>query len=295
MSVSTPIRRVVDAHVHHWDPARVEWYPFLASDDALAALGMDDVSAMRRPFDRSTYLAESHAWHVEKYVHVTATAAGDYFLAETAEREREAQRDGQPNAIIGGLQPQLDRAELVAQLETQQRASRFRGIRVSDGMDYASPRARTILNALQESGLVYDLVVHPEHMLDTARALEPFGSLTVVVEHTGWPLSEDDAHVRQWREGMTALAGLSDDVHCKISGLAMTLNRFDVGAFRPWVEHCLDTFGERRCFFASNFPVDGLFGSFDQLYQVYDELTSALDDSARDALFAGNAERVYRC
>ena len=44
--MTEPIGRVVDAHVHHWDPTRVDWYPFLASDDALKDLGMSDVSAV---------------------------------------------------------------------------------------------------------------------------------------------------------------------------------------------------------------------------------------------------------
>jgi predicted TIM-barrel fold metal-dependent hydrolase len=94
---------------------------------------------------------------------------------------------------------------------------------------------------------------------------------------------------------MSALAELGDRVHCKLSGLAMTLNRFDTAAFRPWIEYCIATFGEDRCFFASNFPVDGMFGTFDELYTVYAELTDGLSEQARDALFAANAERVYRC
>ena len=34
----------------------------------------------------------------------------------------------------------------------------------------------------------------------------------------------------------------------------------------PWVEYAIEAFGVDRCLFASNFPVDGLHGSFDQLY-----------------------------
>ena len=47
--------------------------------------------------------------------------------------------------------------------------------------------------------------------------------------------------------------------------------------------------------FASNFPVDGMHGTFDDLYGTYDELTADLDESTRDKLFAGNAERMYGC
>ena len=68
-----------------------------------------------------------------------------------------------------------------------------------------------------------------------------------------------------------------------------------VGAFGPWLEYAIEAFGVDRCMFASNFPVDGLHGTFDELYSTYAAVTDGLDDEARDKLFATNAERVYRC
>ncbi len=65
--------------------------------------------------------------------------------------------------------------------------------------------------------------------------------------------------------------------------------------FAPWVLHAIELFGADRCMFASNFPVDGMHGTFDDLYSTYDELTADLDAATRDQLFAGNAERVYGC
>ena len=47
--------------------------------------------------------------------------------------------------------------------------------------------------------------------------------------------------------------------------------------------------------FASNFPVDGMHGTFDELYTTFAAVTAGLDDESRDKLFAANAERVYRC
>ncbi|MEZ5179799.1 MAG: amidohydrolase family protein [Acidimicrobiales bacterium] len=66
-------------------------------------------------------------------------------------------------------------------------------------------------------------------------------------------------------------------------------------AFRPWLEPAIEAFGPSRCLFASNFPVDGLHGSLDQLWSAYAEVTAGLPDHERDLLFAGTAERVYRC
>ena len=111
----------------------------------------------------------------------------------------------------------------------------------------------------------------------------------------GWPLSVEADHFKAWQDGMTILAGLGERIHCKLSGLVMTVNDMSVGALRPWIERSIEIFGVDRCFFASNFPVDGLYGSFDQLYGAYDEITTGLSQQERNQLFATNAERVYRC
>ncbi|MEZ5140474.1 MAG: hypothetical protein R2702_15250 [Acidimicrobiales bacterium] len=39
--------RMVDAHVHLWDPANAEWYPYLAGQ---RDLGMGDTTGMARRF-----------------------------------------------------------------------------------------------------------------------------------------------------------------------------------------------------------------------------------------------------
>ena len=53
--------RVVDAHVHIWDPARTDWYPYLSQSRGPAGA---DVPRMYRRFDVDTYRTESAAWSV---------------------------------------------------------------------------------------------------------------------------------------------------------------------------------------------------------------------------------------
>ena len=91
--------RVVDTHVHLWDPARADWYPYLSGR---RDLDMGDVSGMSRFFDSATYFAESANWNVEKFVHVAAAAA-PFVVAETMEREELGEATGNPAASIGGI------------------------------------------------------------------------------------------------------------------------------------------------------------------------------------------------
>jgi predicted TIM-barrel fold metal-dependent hydrolase len=282
--------RVVDAHVHLWDPARTDWYPYLSG---AMQLNMGDVTGMARRFDVPTYQAEAAAWNVEKLVNVAA-AVGHHSVDETIELDRRAEADGHPDAIIGGIPPTGSVAEAVELLDRQMAASRFRGVRPMGQYEGPLPPA-DVLSALQERGLVFELMAHPDQLQAAATGLAPFDDLVVVVEHAGWPRSSADEEHALWRMGIDALAALGANVVCKLSGLAMPLGSMDAAAFAPWLEHAIEAFGVDRCMFASNFPVDGMHGTFDELYSTYAEVTAGLDDESRDKLFATNAERIYRC
>lgn len=283
------IERVVDAHVHLWDPARADWYPYLAG---MQELDMGDISGMCRRFDQPTYFSEAAKWNVEKFVHVAA-AAPSKLVDETRELDAQADATGHPDVLIGGLDPNEDIAELERQLDEQITTKRFRGIRIMGEAEKAIP-SPAMLRALQDRGLIFELMVHPDDLVLAAAALDDW-ELPVVVEHTGWPRSNDPDEYDLWKTGMAALAGLRDNVTCKLSGLAMPMQSMAAATFKPWVLHAIDLFGADRCMFASNFPVDGMHGTFDDLYSTYDELTADLDAATRDQLFAGNAERVYGC
>jgi predicted TIM-barrel fold metal-dependent hydrolase len=281
--------RVVDAHVHLWDPARTDWYPYLSGRQQL---DMGDTSGMARRFDVPTYRAESAGWNVEKLVNVAA-ATGYHSIDETLELDRRAGADGHPDAIIGGLPPTDSVAEAVELLDRQMAAPRFRGVRPM-GRFVAPLPDPGVLRALTERGLVFELMSHPDQLEVAAAGLAGHPDLVVVVEHAGWPRSTDDEERARWRDGMHALASVSPNVVCKLSGLAMPLGSMAAADLAPWIEPAIEVFGVDRCLFASNFPVDGLHGSFDELYTAYSTVTGGLDEAARDQIFAGTAERVYR-
>lgn len=281
--------RIVDAHVHLWDPARTDWYPYLSGG---MKLDMGDTTGMARRFDLATYRAESAGWNVEKLVNVAA-ATGPHSVDETLELDRRADVDGHPDAIVGGIIPTETTAEAVALLDRQMAAARFRGVRPMGQWDGPLPPGE-VLRALQERGLLFELMTHPDGLEAAAAGLDGFDGLAVVVEHTGWPRADTDEERALWRTGMRALAGAGEHVVCKLSGLAMPLGSMDPAALAPWIEEAIELFGVERCMFASNFPVDGLHGTFDELLSAYGSVVAGLDEPDRDRLFAGTAERVYR-
>jgi L-fuconolactonase len=287
--MAAPIERIVDAHMHLWDPARADWYPYLAGR---RELDMGDISGMCRLFDQPTYFSESANYNVVKFVHVAAATA-PYSGPETAELEELANATGHPDAIIGGIVPSDPIADTVRLLDQQMASPRFRGIRPMGGT--TGVPSGDVLRALAERDLVFELMAHTDELERAAASLADWGDLTIVVEHAGWPRDDSPEEFDLWKRGISALASVGGNVHCKLSGLAMPLHSMQADALSPWIEHCIESFGVDRCMFASNFPVDAMHGTFDELYSGFDRVTSDLDADARDKLFATNAERLYRC
>ena len=283
--------RIVDAHIHLWDPARTEWYPYLAGRQDVGV----DVSGSSRRFDVPTYLTESAGWNVVKLVNVAA-ATGKHSLDETLAMDRMAEDDpeagGHPDGIVGGLPRAESIDEAIGFLDRQMGARRFRGVRPMIGGFGALP-AREVLVALAERGLVFDLMAQPDTLQEAAATLASVDGLSVVVEHTGWPRNDSDEEHTLWSAGIEALAAIGDRVSCKLSGLAMPLGSMSATVLGPWIERAIEAFGPHRCMFASNFPVDGAHGTWDELYTSFSTITAGLSDGDRDLLFAGTAERVY--
>jgi L-fuconolactonase len=281
--------RIVDAHVHLWDPARTDWYPYLSHPPQGAG---GDASRMHRKFDVGLYRSESARWNVEKFVNVAA-ATGRHSVDETIALDHDAAAAGGPDAIIGGLPPADSVTESLQLIDRQMTARRFRGVRPMGRLDLPLP-AVEVLRGLAERNLVFELMTHPDQLASSAAGLAGADDLTVVVEHTGWPRSNSAEEYTLWQSGIDALAAVGPRVVCKLSGLAMPFGSMHADALRPWIDYALGAFGVDRCFFASNFPVDAVYGTFDELYTTFSELTAGLDEASRTKLFAENAERIYR-
>jgi L-fuconolactonase len=273
---------IVDPHVHQWRPEVNPWYPMLI-DAGMGAIAHDFLAAQ--------YRQVAAGYDVKAIVHVSATTAPRAYLDEARWIDGMARADGWPAAFIGTVDPESPWETVRADVRQQAESSLFRGIRVLFGLDPAADVTAQLVSQLADDGHVFDLVAHPHEMSAYLALLDRVPELTVVVEHAGWPESADDMAL--WRQGMTALAE-RPRTYCKISGLAMTLQSLGLDAQRPWIEGCLEIFGTDRCMFGSNFPVDSLFGTFDELYTTYQTVAAELDDAARERLFAGTARQVYR-
>jgi predicted TIM-barrel fold metal-dependent hydrolase len=282
----------VDTHVHFHDfshpTLRWDWLLPEAADPDLGDYG--EIKSQRYLPD--DYVGETRFQNVAAVVHVQAAIGSPDPVDETQWLEALADRTGIPDGIVAYADLAAPDAE--ATLERHAAFSRLRGIRDLRYDDYLSDDAWVRgFSLLERHGLVLCDDPQPAEMGLLAEIASRHPGITVCVDHAGYPKRRDDEYFREWRDGMAKLAGVESTV-VKISGLGMVDHRWTVSSLRRWVLTCIELWGTDRAFFGTNWPVDRIFSSYGDVLDAYDELTSDLGEAEREALFSGNARRVFR-
>jgi len=295
--------KVVDPHVHFWN-LDTHVYPWMKPQGHLVG----DATAMLRNYQVSELLAEAGDIEIDKVVHVEANHGSPPDpLEESRWLQTLADGDslrGMPNGLVVGAD--LSLAGFEAQLAAQVEYRNVRGVRQilnvhSDpAYDYVGrhfmqeARWREHFKLLEKYGLSFDLQIYPSQMPTAVKLARDNPGTQLIVNHTGMFVDRSSiAGYRAWRDGMRALAAC-DNVAVKISGMAMLDHAWTVESLRPYVLETLDAFGVERCMFASNFPVDSLFSSYEALWHAYAAIVADLNEDERNHLFRHNAEQFYR-
>ena len=283
----------VDTHVHYWDLEDPKLhYLWLQPGWVHPLLG--DIRALKAPlYGAEEFIAETRFANVPKAVHVQAALGIEDADEETKWVHAAAERAGYPLGIVAYTN--LKGADARAEIERHLAASsRMRGIRdFSDGDYLVDDEFARGYALLAEYDLVLELDCLWENMGKAGALANRHPGVTMVLDHTGFPQERDDAYFRNWQAGMTTLAS-APSVVCKISGLAMRDPNWTVASIRPWVLHAIEAFGIERCFFGTNWPVDRLYSCYRDVIDAYAEIVADFSPDEQRALFAGNAERVYR-
>ncbi len=296
---------VVDPHFHLWHLSRHP-YPWLTQrPPPLRVAG--DPAPIARDYLVADYLSESAAQDVVKAVHVDA--GWDYGdpVAETRWLQSVADDPasrGFPHGIVARASLEAPDAEEVLAAHTAY--PNLRGIRqianwhpdpdktyIARPDLLSDPAWRQGFALLERFGLSFDLQCYPSQFGQALRLADDFPATSIILNHTGMPVDRDAEGLRTWRDGIRALAW-RPNVTVKISGLGMLDWSWTTASIRPFVREAIEAFGPDRAMFASNFPVDRLYSSFDRLYDAFREVVADLPAPERRALFSDTALRVYR-
>jgi predicted TIM-barrel fold metal-dependent hydrolase len=294
--------QVVDPHVHLWD-LLTHHYPWLANPGKSF---VGDARELKHDYLIGDLLRDAGPVQVLKLVHVDANHDPADPVEETRWLQHVADNEGRglPNAIVAGADLSADNAQEV--LEGHAAFANTRGIRqilnvhANPLYDYVGrhymrePQWRKNFALLKKYSMSFDLQLYPSQMKEAAQLAQEHPDTQFIVNHAGMFVDRSSVEgFRAWRDGLRALAACPN-VAVKISGLAMFDHQWSVESFRPYVLETIDTFGCERAMFASNFPVDRLFATYEGLWNAYASIVKDLSDIEIDALVKSNAERIYR-
>jgi len=296
--------KIIDPHHHLWDLDRFH-YPWLAEPVEHIA---GDYTAIRRSYRIADFLEDAKIQDLVKSVHLEADFDhNDDPVKESAWLQSLADDPGAggfPHGIVAYAD--LSARDVEDVLVRHCRYPNMRGIRqalnhapearlcfAERGDLMTDARWRAGFALLESFDLSFDLQVWPWQMDDAVRLARDFPNVLIILDHTGMPIYRDEGGFKRWRDSMRALAGLFN-VAVKISGLGMFDHHWTVETIRPFVLETIELFGVERCMFASNFPVDKLMSSYDDLWRSYAVITAACSANEQRRLFHDNAARYYR-
>jgi predicted TIM-barrel fold metal-dependent hydrolase len=293
---------IVDAHHHVWDVS-LKAHPWLTGAP-LSSFRYGDYAAIRRTYLPATYRLDTARFNVIKTVYVEAEWDQRDPVGETRWVHETAAREGLPHAMVA--QAWLDRVDAAQVLVEQAAFPLVRSVRhkprsaarhqdakrgAPGSMD--CPRWREGFALLARHGLHFDLQTPWWHLDAAAELARDFPAITIILNHTGLPADRSPEGLAGWRRAMGFLAREAN-VAVKISGLGVPGVRWTAELQRPVVRDAIAIFGVERAMFASNYPVDSLVATFDEIYGSFLEITCDLPEAVRRRLFHDNAARIYR-
>ncbi|PDT44767.1 hypothetical protein CO661_27160 [Sinorhizobium fredii] len=291
---------IIDPHFHLWD-LETNYYPWLSDGVKPSAFG--DYTAINKTYLIEDFLADAKNQNLVKAVHLDVGFDPKNPAGETKWLQGVADKHGFPHGIVGYAD--FRRPDVGDLLDEHMQYANFRGIRQS--MNYHTDSAKTYLTQpevsrtfewrrgfkeLARRGLSYDLQLYYWQMEEFLELARDFPDVQIILNHTGMQV-DGPSHFEGWREAMNTLAQ-APNVACKISGLGMGNWNWTSESIRPYVEEAIAAFGVDRAMFASNFPVDKLFSSYDAIWNAFTKITAGYSGSDRSALFHDNAATFYR-
>lgn len=295
---NAPKRAIVDAHHHFWDPT-TNYHPWLCDPEPIP-FRYGDYQSLRRPYLIGDFKRDAAHYHLEGSVYIETEWNPQDFAGETRYVES-LRKSGLPSVAI--MAAHLHEPNVEALLAQHSANDFVRGIRHKPRAN-ASPQSarrggmmeadwRRGYQFLQKYGLHFELQTPWWHMHEAVDLAYTFPDTPIIINHAGLPADRSEESLKSWAEAMKMIAAC-EHVAVKISGIGQPGQAWTAEANRRIVLTLIDLFGISRCMFASNFPVDSLCGSFDEIFSGFETIVSDLSEPEKDALFRRNALRFYR-
>ena len=290
----------MDAHHHIWRQADLAW---LQGPPQPRIFG--EYAAIRRDYPIEEYMAEARAAGVARSVYVQTNWPAGREEEEVAWVQSVADRHGFPHAIVGyadlaapAVGATLDRMMKHA-ARCAASASSSTGTRSRSTGSPRGPISWTIRRGAPGSrrwrgaGCSSSSRCSPARWRRAARLVRDFPQATFVLMHAGMLEDRSPEGWTRWRAGMRALAA-APNVHVKLSGLGTFARACSVELWSPVIRETVELFGPGRCMFGSNFPIEKLWTTYDEVVRVTTACLAGLSAGSSARCSTTPPDRVYR-
>jgi L-fuconolactonase len=278
---------IVDSHVHLWDPARqrVPW--------------MDQSPFLRRKAGMAEFGADSAGVEVEGLVYLEVDIAHVYSFLEAREIARLAEQEPRILGIVAFAPLEFGELARWYLEELVAIGPLVKGVRrLTQGEpdpDFClQPGFVTATRMLPEFGLSCDMCCYYVQLGQTVELVRRCPETSFILDHIGKPNIRGGER-EPWMSQIRDLASLPNAM-IKISGATTEAHhdRWTIEDVKPYLMHALESFGEDRVVFGSDWPVATQATTYRRWVDTIDELTLDWPESAKRKLWNENAKRFYR-
>jgi L-fuconolactonase len=278
---------IVDAHVHLWNPEQFSM-PWLAN-----------IPRLNRSYGLQDYREQTQGLPIVGMVYIEVGVEPQETLHEASHIAGLAQEEQRLQAIVAAAP--VERGMAVREhLESLLAISPLiKGVRrnLQDETEpnfCLQPDFVAGVRLLTEYNLSFDLCIKHWQLPGVIELVSRCPDTAFILDHLGKP----DIKQRQldsWQTDLRRLAELPNVV-CKISGMVTEAHheRWQLADLEPFVNVALESFGEERVLFGSDWPVLLLASTNRRWYEALETFTTRLPLQTRHKLWSENAQHFYR-
>ena len=292
---------IIDAHHHFWDLS-LNKNPWLNSKKQIP-FRYGNYASICKNFLISDYKKISKNHNIVKTVHMETEWDQNDPVGETKWLHKLFDETGFPNAIVG--QAWFNRSDIDQVLHGHKQFPLIRSIRhkpktssspdsknISIKGTLSDPLFRQGYSLLKKYKLHYDLQIPWWHLDEATKLAIDFPDTLIILNHTGLPSDRSKNGLNKWKNNLEQFAE-QPNTTLKISGICVPNQKWTINLNKQIILDAINIFGYNRCMFASNFPVDGVLATFDEIYNGFKEITLGMKEDQIKCLFHDNAIKYY--
>lgn len=294
---------VIDAHHHFWDPIKND-HPWL-KPDVLIPFRYGDYTPIKKVYYPNDYFKDVGSINVVGTCYMETEWNPEDPTGESDFITKVAYDTGYPNAVVG--QAWLHHDDIESVLKAQSSYTLMRSVRhkpqgPSEYKDLGT--CKTLMSdnkwkkgyeLLDKYNLMFDLQTQWWNFPEAIELANEFPNTTIILNHTGLPAQRSHEGLALWHKNMAKLSECAN-VMVKISGIGLKNTPWTVDNNLWIISETISMFTPDRVMFASNFPVDSLCGSFEDIFHGFMTVCAmkGYSQAAQRKMFYENVKRVYR-